>query len=145
MIDFHFDDIIKVVGLDPDGKMYDKVSRVEARSEESDIHLQLDVNSQLYPIRAGQKFRMILSRTLNLDGSVVTEYIPEGKQKTLADKFEYVMQGLLYKITEESSGGAPKMVVTMSFGGLQLVLKGDPSKMGKFKVDQRLFLLLRKM
>lgn len=30
-------------------------------------------------------------------------------------------------------------VIYVSFGGLQLMLKGVPSRMGKFKVDQRLF------
>ncbi|KAI7993257.1 Phenylalanine--tRNA ligase beta subunit, cytoplasmic [Camellia lanceoleosa] len=65
--------------------------------------------------------------------------------KPFADKFEYVMHGLLYKISEdESSGPDVKVMIYISFGGLQLMLKGNPSYMGKFKVDQRLFLLMRK-
>ncbi|KAF7138439.1 hypothetical protein RHSIM_Rhsim07G0045500 [Rhododendron simsii] len=76
---------------------------------------------------------MALAPTLNLDGSTVTSYIPEGKSKSLANKFEYVMHGLY------------KMIAYISFGALQLMLKGDQSRMGKFKLDQRLFLLIRKM
>ncbi|CAK9185249.1 unnamed protein product [Ilex paraguariensis] len=60
-----------------------------------------------------------------------------GKQKSLADKFEYVMHGLLYKISENTEGPDVKVVVYISFGGLQLMLKGNPAKMGKFKVDER--------
>lgn len=36
-------------------------------------------------------------------------------------------------------------VVYVSFGGLQLMLKSDPLKVQKFKLDEKLFLLLRKM
>ncbi|XP_057514798.1 DNA-directed RNA polymerases II, IV and V subunit 8B-like [Actinidia eriantha] len=144
MVDVYFDDIIKVDRLDPDGKKFDKVSRIEAQSEEYDMHLQLDVNTEVYPICAGEKFRMALAPTLNLDGSAVTTYVSKDTPKSLADKFEYVMHGLLYKMSEDESGPSVKVTVYMSFGGLQLMLRGDPSHMGKFKLDQRLFLLMRK-
>ncbi|XP_023754997.1 uncharacterized protein LOC111903462 isoform X2 [Lactuca sativa] len=74
MVNPHFDDTIKVIGVDADGKKYDKVSRIEARGEETDIHIVLDVNSQLYPMHAGEKYRMVLSQTLNEDGSTVTTH-----------------------------------------------------------------------
>ncbi|KAL6984364.1 hypothetical protein U1Q18_017742, partial [Sarracenia purpurea var. burkii] len=50
------------------------VSRIEARSEESGVEMQLDVNTKLYPIRVGEKFRMALAPTLSLDGSAVTNF-----------------------------------------------------------------------
>ncbi|XP_071721331.1 DNA-directed RNA polymerases II and V subunit 8A-like [Rutidosis leptorrhynchoides] len=140
----HFDDTIKVIGIDADGKKYDKVSRVQARGEESDMHIVLDVNSQLYPMHAGEKYRMVLSQTLNEDGSA-TNANSEVNKKSLADRFEYVMHGVLYKISDEKNqSGDVEAAVYISFGGLQLLLKGAPAKMGKFKVDQRLFLLLLK-
>lgn len=138
MAEFHFDDIIKVVQVDADGKKYDKVSRIDAKSQDGNADIVLDINSELYPVNKNDTYRMVLSHTLNLDGSAVG---PKGNPKSLADKFEYIMHGLLYKVAEESS----KVVVYISFGGLQLKLRSDPLKMHKFKLDQRLFLLLRKM
>ncbi|KAI3739416.1 hypothetical protein L2E82_29820 [Cichorium intybus] len=144
MVNPHFDDTIKVIGVDADGKKYDKVSRIEARGEESDMYIVLDVNSQLYPMHAGEKYRMVLSQTLHEDGSAVTSH-NEGNKKSLADRFEYVMHGLLYKISDDKNqNGDAEVAVYVSFGGLQLLMKGTPVKMGKFKVDQRLFLLLLK-
>ena len=35
------------------------------------MHIVLDVNSQLYPMQAGEKYRMVLSQTLTEDGSAV--------------------------------------------------------------------------
>ncbi|XP_052193470.1 DNA-directed RNA polymerases II, IV and V subunit 8B-like isoform X2 [Diospyros lotus] len=121
------------------------VSRIEARSEEYGMEMQLDVHTEIYPVHVGEKYRMALAPSLNLDGTAVTSYFPEGGSKSLADKFEYVMHGLLYKMSEDASGSNAKVVVYMSFGGLQLMLKGDPVNMGNFKLDQRLFLLMRKM
>ncbi|KAK6120765.1 hypothetical protein DH2020_045493 [Rehmannia glutinosa] len=149
MGEFHFDEIIKVLKFD-NQVVYDKVSRVIAKGEDDDCYLELDVHTELYPMLPGENFRMLISTTLNMDGSAVAGYFPEGKQKSLADKFEYVMHGLLYKMAEakektHDGHDDVKVVVYISFGGLQLMLKGDPLKMHKFKVDQKLFLLLRKI
>ncbi|CDP09308.1 unnamed protein product [Coffea canephora] len=144
MVKFHFDDIIEVQDVNVEGKKYDKVSRVDAKSEDGEIYMQLDVNSELYPMHPKEKYRMVLSETLNLDGTAVTSH-SEAKQKSLADKFEYVMHGLLYKISEEKAKAGVKVVVYISFGGLQLMVRGAPIKMHRYKVDQRLFLLLRKI
>ncbi|KAI5647629.1 hypothetical protein M9H77_33634 [Catharanthus roseus] len=142
MAPYHLDEIILVQNIDVEGKKYDKVSRIDARNEGGEIYMQLDVHSEIYPMRAKEKYRMLLSETLSLDGSAS---YPEGKQKSLADKFEYVMHGLLYKISEEKSKAETKVTAFISFGGLQLMVKAPYSKMIRFRVDQRLFLLLRKM
>ncbi|KAL7126024.1 hypothetical protein ABFS83_14G157100 [Erythranthe nasuta] len=138
MAEFYFDEIIKVLKFDS-LVVYDKVSRINANSEDDDFYLELDVHAEIYQMLPGGKYRMVISNTLHKDGST-------GKQASLADKFEYVMHGLLYKMAEaKDAKDDVKVVVYVSFGGLQLMLKGDPLKMHKFKVDQRLFLLLRKM
>ncbi|PIN08351.1 RNA polymerase subunit 8 [Handroanthus impetiginosus] len=149
MTGFHFDEIIKVNNID-NQVVYDKVSRIKAKGEEDDCYLELDVHSDLYPMLPGEKYRMLISATLRMDGSSVPGNFPEGKEKSLADKFDYVMHGLLYKMSEaeekkDGGKGGVKVVVYISFGGLQLMLKGDSLKMHKFRVDQRLFLLLRKI
>ncbi|XP_042029445.1 DNA-directed RNA polymerases II, IV and V subunit 8B-like [Salvia splendens] len=136
MADLYFDEVIKVVKTDSQ-VVYDKVSRINARSEENDFFVELDVHSELYPMHPDEKHRMLISNSLIINGS--------GGSKSLADKFEYVMHGLLYKMADaKSEGDAVKVEVYISFGGLQLMLRGDPLKMHKFKVDQKLFLLLRK-
>lgn len=67
MLEFLLDDIFEVERLDPDGKKFDKVSRIEARSTNFDMYMQLDVNTEIYPIHVGEKFTMVLAPTLNLD------------------------------------------------------------------------------
>ncbi|KAJ1686231.1 hypothetical protein LUZ63_017621 [Rhynchospora breviuscula] len=146
MVQLLFEDIFILQRLDPDGKKFDKVARIEAKSEQFDMYMQLDINTEIYPMRVGEKFTMVLAPTLNLDGTPDSGYFLQGNRKTLADKFEYVMHGKLYKISEDSSGGqAAKVEIYASFGGLLMMLKGDPSNASNFELDQRLFLLIRKV
>ncbi|KAL5160028.1 DNA-directed RNA polymerases II, IV and V subunit 8B [Glycine soja] len=143
MSELLFNDIFKVEKLDPDGKKYDKVSRIVARSEKCDMYMLLDINTEIYPMGEKERFLMALSPSLVLntkDGSV-----------SIQDKFEYIMHGRLYNITkpqlEEKECSKPQLEVEVyaSFGGLQLMLKGHASHCVKFAVDQKLFLLIRKV
>ncbi|CAN6291103.1 unnamed protein product [Urochloa humidicola] len=186
--EFLFDDVFIVTRLDPDGKKFDKVSRVEAKSEVPGMYMQLDVAIEVYPMRVGEKFKMVLAETLNLDGSADTGYYTQAGQETLADKYDYVMQGKLYKIADyvpppppekkddsqkdgetsnkdedtsnkdaesskkdedtsadTSSKEDPKLEIFASFGGLLMVLRGDPSFAAPFELDKRIFLLIRKV
>ncbi|KAA0044730.1 hypothetical protein IC582_017100 [Cucumis melo] len=140
-----FNDVFKVKCVNPDGKKYDKVSRIDARSEKLSMSMLLDVNTEIYPIDEGEKLLMVLSPTLNYDGSPVTSYKDQEGKKSLADKFEYIMHGKTYKLSDEGSGSDLKVEVYASFGGLQMLLKGDPINCAKFRVDQNMFLLLRKL
>ncbi|KAJ3677418.1 hypothetical protein LUZ60_003142 [Juncus effusus] len=140
-----FEDIFQVKRIDPDGKKFDKVSRIEAKSQQFDMYMQLDINTEIYPMKIDEKFTMALAPTLNLDGTPDTGFFLQTNKKTLADKYEYVMHGKLFKISEDSSGGQPKVEMYASFGGLLMLLKGDPSNASTFELDQKLFLLIRKV
>ncbi|XP_054816552.1 DNA-directed RNA polymerases II and V subunit 8A-like [Prosopis cineraria] len=137
MSEFLFDDIFKVEDVDPDGKKYDKVSRIVAKSEKRDMYMLLDVNTELYPLNKNERFLMVLSPSLVLstkDGKV-----------SIQDKFEYIMHGRLYNITKEGSKDEHEVEVYVSFGGLQMMLRGHASNCLKFAMDQTLFLLIRKI
>ncbi|WOK99995.1 DNA-directed RNA polymerases II, IV and V subunit 8B [Canna indica] len=146
MVELLFEDIFILTRLDPDGKKFDKVSRIEAQSEQFDMYMQLDVNTEIYPLHVGDKFAMVLAPTLSLDGTPDTGYFMQGGRRSLADKFEYVMHGKLYKVSAEASAEPNvKVEIYASFGGLLMMLKGDPSNAAHLEMDQRLFLLIRKV
>lgn len=54
--------------------MFCTVSRIEARSEQFDMFMQLDINTEIYPMHVGDKFTMVLAPTLNLDGTPDSGY-----------------------------------------------------------------------
>ncbi|KAJ4723629.1 DNA-directed RNA polymerases II and V subunit 8A [Melia azedarach] len=80
-----------------------------------------------------------------MDGTPDTGYYTPGGRKSLADKYEYIMHGKVYKITDEGSGRSLKAEIYVSYGGLLMMLKGDPTYVSQFELDQKLFLLIRKL
>ncbi|XP_058196830.1 DNA-directed RNA polymerases II, IV and V subunit 8B-like [Rhododendron vialii] len=148
MANYLLDDVFTVQKLDPDGKKFDKVSRIEASSsDQQQFFMQLDVNTDIYKLHVGDKFNMVLAATLNLDGTPDSGYFTQaqGGRQSLADKFDYVMHGKLYKISDVSGPSGPKVEMLFSFGGLLMLLQGDSSDAKKLELDQRLFLLMKKV
>ncbi|KAB1219436.1 Membrane-associated 30 kDa protein, chloroplastic [Morella rubra] len=106
MVEFLFEDIFRIDRLNPDGKKFDKVIRVEARSEKFDMFVHLDVMvTKEFVLKEGDKFTMVLAPTLNLDGTPDTGYYTPGNRQSLADRFDYVMYGKLYRIADSSGRG----------------------------------------
>jgi DNA-directed RNA polymerase I, II, and III subunit RPABC3 len=150
-----FEDIFTISVVDPDGKKFDRVSRLVAHSEQFDMDLLLDVNIDVYPIaRSEKKFTLALAATLNLDGAPDDGTFDQTRRKSLADKYEYVMYGKVYKCADASaaaggggrgSGATAKVEVYISFGGLLMCLKGEPNNLSNLLLDQRVYLLMRKV
>ena len=83
------------------------VSRILGTTETLGMSLVLDINCELFPLSKGQKVNFILTKNIKTDGSATTSaaasYNPN-EGSSLADKFEYVCYGQVYKL-EEIPGG----------------------------------------
>lgn len=138
-----FEDTIKVITVDKEGKMFQRVSRVEATTEILDIQITLDTHSELYPMEPNQYHSIILASSLTLDGSEDSgSYrIHENPANTLLSKFDYCMYGKIFKHTLDRG----LLVVFISFGGLLMTLAGQPSDLVQLEPDSNVYLLLRKL
>ncbi|OIT34165.1 PREDICTED: DNA-directed RNA polymerases II and V subunit 8A-like isoform X1 [Nicotiana attenuata] len=126
---------------------FKKVSRIEAESQDGNTFCQLVIIRELYSVHPNELYRMVISEVdkENPDESDFAGYLPEGKQKSPADQFEFIMQGKVYNVSTDTSGSDTKAVVHISFGGLQFMLKSDPAKLQRFKRGQRVLLLMTKV
>ncbi|KAI8056055.1 RNA polymerase [Syncephalis plumigaleata] len=147
-----FFDVFDVKDMDRDGKQFERVSRIHARSENYDMEMTLDVNSELYPMEIGDKFAFALASSLSLEKQ--TSAVDEVEQKeeswrdfsrlkeaTLADSYDYVMHGRVFKYDE---GTGTRVAVYVSFGGLLLCLEGDYRHLQKLMIGETVYLLMRK-
>lgn len=88
---------------------YDRVARVLGTSADSQVSLTLDVNSELFPLATGENVNLLIATTLNLDGTSEdrqkTGWRPprEGEQ-TLADLWDYVCYGKVYRHEDPGEG-----------------------------------------
>lgn len=81
-----------------------KVSRLEGKSEAYDTDIVLDVNTEIYPISAGETIEVLIAERLE-DGppnpDEVAGYNPVKPLGDRADMYEYIMHGKIFKYTEE--------------------------------------------
>ena len=70
------------------------------------MSLVLDVNSELYPIRSGEKFTLVIATSLATDGTMAENQgqfdamRDMNKPSSLAKDYDYVMFGKVYKFDE---------------------------------------------
>lgn len=84
---------------------YDRVSRVLGTSNDSSTALSLDVNHELYPLSPRDEVTLLLATTLNLDGTKDERGWRDKKgESTLADMYDYVCYGKVYRFEEGEEG-----------------------------------------
>ncbi|KAI9099480.1 hypothetical protein DFS34DRAFT_617704 [Phlyctochytrium arcticum] len=146
-----FESTFEVKDIDPFGKKFDRVSRIKAESETVDIEILLDVNTEIYPLNVGEKFSFLLASTLSLDATTTSSTAEDAQpreiwrqkagEQSLADAYEYVMYGKVYKYDDS---GASKVSVYASFGGLLLCIAGDYRQVQDLDVGMNIYLLMKK-
>ncbi|PMD16569.1 RNA polymerase Rpb8 [Hyaloscypha hepaticicola] len=141
-----FDESFTITNVD-DSK-YDRVARFAATSADSQTVMTLDINTELYPCQLGETLHCVLASSLSLDGTK-----DEGKgwrdvgrnvnggEPTLADMFDYVCHGKIYKFEDGEDGQTIKAYI--SFGGLLMALEGPYKKLTPLRVDY-VYLLIKK-
>jgi len=134
-----FEDTFEVKNIDPEGKLFEKVSRLDCSSVSYDMQLLLDINSDIYPVDLGDQLTVALAKSLGSDDDM--GYDQGSGRESLAKDYEYVMYGKVFKCLEDKSS---KVSVFVSFGGLLMMLKGDAAQLDKIALDSRIYLLMRK-
>lgn len=103
-----FEDTFTITGIN--SQKYDRVSRLTCTSTDSLTTFTLDVNTELYPCSVGESVSMALASTLSLDGKEDTgartswREVGIGEQ-TLANDYDYVCHGKIYRFEEGSTTG----------------------------------------
>lgn len=111
------EEIFMVTDIDPKNKTpFRNVSRVHMKSEYS-LTLELDINTQIYPIHHGMK---LFIKTM-LSESSRNAYTKEEQEKlSESNNYDYVMYGSVFEIEDHDD----TMAVFASFGGLIMRMKG---------------------
>ncbi|PWN29021.1 RNA polymerase [Jaminaea rosea] len=145
-----FDAQFQVKAIDPDGKKFDRVSRIVASSTTLEMDLSLDVATDIYPISPSQSFSLQLVSTLHPSGGeegATQTTAANGKEVWrdgaggLAEDWDYVMYGKIYKYDEGASSDT--VTVYGSFGGLLMALTGNYRHLSNVTIGNNVYLLVR--
>lgn len=135
-----------------DSKKYDRVARLTAESTDKQTAMTLDINTELYPCAEKETLTVVLATTLSLDGQsndddgkgwrdVSKAGAPGAGDSTLADMYDYVCYGKIYKFEDSPDGQTIKVYI--SYGGLLMSLVGPFKKLTPLRVDYT-YLLVKK-
>ena len=140
-----FEDNLTITEIDKDVKVFEKVSRVEGTAEDSQCKINMDVNSEIYPMSKDVLYSILITKSLNTDGTSCPNsfnYNMYLNKNTLMEKFDYVMYGKVFKFSEEANGN---ITIYASFGGLLFSITGQPNNLSSFEIDERIYLLIKKI
>ncbi|KAI0164624.1 DNA-directed RNA polymerases and 3 polypeptide [Xylariaceae sp. FL1272] len=127
-----------------DQSKYDRVARITASSADHMTEMMLDINIELFPCNVGENLQVVLATTLALDGNRDSEekgWREVRGESTLADMYDYVCHGKIYKFEDGAEGQSLRAYI--SFGGLLMMLEGPYSKLTPLRVDNT-YLLVKK-
>ncbi|KAK8080757.1 DNA-directed RNA polymerases I-II-and III subunit [Apiospora hydei] len=129
-----------------DQSKYDRVARITASTEDNLTQMTLDVNIELFPVAIGDHLTVVLATSLSLDGT--RDAVSDGKgwrdvkgESSLADLYDYVCHGKIYKFEDGADGQTLKAYI--SYGGLLMMLEGPSKKLLPLRVENT-YLLIKK-
>ncbi|GAA5857229.1 hypothetical protein JCM8547_009385 [Rhodosporidiobolus lusitaniae] len=137
-----FSDVFAVTAIDKDGKKFDRVSRVAAKSNNLDMRLTLDINTDLLTLSEGKDFSLALASSLSTAEGAKEGGAAGGWRQDieggLADEWDYVMFGKVYKFDD---GTGEEVTAYISFGGLLMALTGSYRHIERVTVGEHIYLL----
>ena len=103
-----FEDTFNITSTD--SANYDRVTRLTGTSTDNSIKLTLDINHELFPCQQGDTINLVLANTLRLDGGKDESGqgwrdVAKGGESTLADMFDYVCFGKVYRVLDQENEG----------------------------------------
>ena len=87
------------------------MSRISAQSKVNKLAIELDINTDIYPIQEGAFYSFVLATSVNSDGSDGFDIVKYENKKdsdasgmgALIDLYEYVMHGKIFKYQMDES------------------------------------------
>ncbi|GMH49288.1 hypothetical protein TL16_g00484 [Triparma laevis f. inornata] len=135
-----FEDIFHISSLNPEGKKFSSVNRLQGSGTSFGCSLLLDINSDLYTVKENDKLTIVLASTLDPNGTPSDGTWKESGT-SLADNYDYVTHGKVYLYQHL---GMTAVEIQISFGGLLMQLKGDREQLEAIEGDMDVYCLIKK-
>lgn len=133
-----FQDQVDVRALNECGKKFERVNRLHCKGVLYNVDFIVDVNCELFQVKAGDKLEVALSSSLT--GAADDGNYDPSASSALLDKFDYVMHGRVFHIKHIED---QNVEVQASFGGLLMKLVGEQAHVEQLSMDMTFFLLMR--
>lgn len=137
-----FDDTFEVSGID--NEKFDNVGRIKAKAQTFLADIEVDINTDIYPIQAKDTLRIAIATS---GSSQMENWDASGSSVgSLADDYEYVMYGKVYKkAPSKKNESGSDVCLYASFGGLLMSLEAEKADLEGAHLDDRVYLLVKRV
>ncbi len=138
------EDTFRIERLDPDGRVYQRVSRMECATATGSLKITSDINVEEFPLMENTCLVIALATTLNEDGTMEKKVYDHSvyHRATLLNRYDYAMHGRVYEINMNADTG--EVVAFISCGGLLTKIEGLHSSLKDIQYNTDLFILVKK-
>jgi DNA-directed RNA polymerase I, II, and III subunit RPABC3 len=142
---FVLEEKFRVSQVNPDGRKYQRVSRLVCKSLESDTEIIVDINSDVYPVAPNETLTIGLASTLNLDGKPERDSYDHTvyHRETIMTAYDYVMHGKVYSCNSDEKA-IDEVTILVSFGGLLMKIHGKQPYLREVHFNRTYYLLIKK-
>ncbi|KAF8817838.1 Dna-directed Rna polymerase II RPBABC8 [Cardiosporidium cionae] len=125
-----------------DSSKFERISRLRGKSTAFDAEIELDINSDLFPVTNQENLYICLSNDILQQKRSDIQHWDRSTQLPVLDDFDYCMFGKIFKMEEPSS---ERRTVFASFGGLMMALTADKQVLADLEIDMRIYLLIKRV
>ena len=142
---FVFHSNFTVSQINPEGRKYLRVSRLECKSAAAGLSLAIDINSDIFPVTIGEHLTIGLATTLNVNGEEESDVYDHSifPRETAMSSYDYVMHGRVYKCNCDDLE-AEVVTVLISFGGLLMKVEGSMPQLRDIQFNKNYYVLIKK-
>lgn len=140
------EEVFVVDAVNPDGKIYLRVSRIACKSLKTDLKISLDINADVFPVEKNEKLTIAIATTLEKNGQAMAATYDHSiyNRETRLDEFDYACFGRVFDCNSDDVNQA-KMSATISCGGLLARVEGSAEALRAIQWNQQYYILIRKV
>lgn len=138
------EDTFTVTGLNTEGTVYLRVSRIQCTSEDGSMSITSDINSEEFPVAISERLTIILTNSLELSGKTGSKHYDHSiyHRETRLNDCDYAMHGRVYG--QEIDENTLDVIVHISCGGLLTRIIGKPQSLRDIHYNSDVYILMKR-
>lgn len=139
------EDTFTVTGLNAEGTVYLRVSRIQCTNDDGSLTITSDINSEEFPVTLNERLTIMLANSLELSGMTGTKHYDHSiyHRETRLNDCDYAMHGRVY--SHEVDESSLEVKVHISCGGLLTCLIGRPQSLRDIHYNSDVYVLVKRV
>lgn len=139
------EDTFTVNGVNTEGTVYLRVSRIRCVNQDGSLTITADINSEEFPVATNDRLTIVLANSLELGGKTGSKYYDHSvyHRETRLNDCDYAMHGRVYGHEVVENG--LEVNVHISCGGLLTNIVGKPQGLRDVHYNSDIYILIKRV